>query len=32
MIGVINSARKDELIKRAASPFEPGQNAAARAR
>ncbi len=29
MIGAINPARKDELVKRAASTFEPGQNAAA---
>jgi hypothetical protein len=29
MIGAINPARKDELVKRAASAFEPGQNAAA---
>jgi len=29
MIGVIGPARKDELVKRAASAFEPGQNAAA---
>ena len=29
MVGVIDSAWKDELIQRAASVFEPGQNAAA---
>jgi hypothetical protein len=29
VIGVIEPARKDELVKRAASAFEPGQNAAA---
>src|SRR5260221_8965847 len=29
MIGVIDTAREDELVKRAASAFEPGQNAAA---
>jgi hypothetical protein len=29
MIGVIDPARKDELVQRAASVFEPGQNAAA---
>jgi hypothetical protein len=29
MIGMIDPARKDELVKRAASAFEPGQNAAA---
>jgi hypothetical protein len=29
MIGVIDPARKDELVKRAASAFEPRQNAAA---
>ena len=27
--GVIDSARKDELVERATSAFEPGQNAAA---
>jgi hypothetical protein len=29
VIGVIEPARKDELVKRAASAIEPGQNAAA---
>ena len=29
MIGVIDPARKDELVERAASAFEPCQNAAA---
>ena len=29
MIRVIDPARKDELVKRAASAFEPDQNAAA---
>jgi hypothetical protein len=29
MIGVIDPARKDELVQCAASVFEPGQNAAA---
>jgi hypothetical protein len=29
MIGVIDPARKDELVQRAASVLEPGQNAAA---
>jgi hypothetical protein len=29
MIDVIDPARKDELVQRAASVFEPGQNAAA---
>ena len=29
MIGVIDTAREDELVKRTASAFEPGQNAAA---
>ena len=29
MIGVIDPARKDELVQRAASVFEPGQNTAA---
>ena len=29
MIGVIDTAREDELVKCAASAFEPGQNAAA---
>ena len=31
MIGVIDPARKDEFVKRAASAFEPGQHAAAEA-
>jgi hypothetical protein len=29
MIGVIDAARKDEFLRRAASVFEPGQNATA---
>ena len=29
MIGVFDPTRKDELVKRSASAFEPGQNAAA---
>jgi hypothetical protein len=29
MIGVIDPARKNELVKRASSTFKPGQHAAA---
>ena len=29
MIGMINSARKDEVIERASSAFEPSEDAAA---
>jgi len=29
MIGVIDAARKDEVVKRAAAAFEPDQNATA---
>ena len=29
MVGVIDPARKDKLVQRAAAVFEPGQNAAA---
>jgi hypothetical protein len=29
MLGVIDAARRDELVKRAASAFEPDQNATA---